>query len=245
MVAPPTIKQIDQRYNLVLSNKVIYDGGTNSIRACKSSHCKQALVAKMINYHEPDLVQMLEREAQYATKIVHANIVKFHGTIAHNDAPVLIYDRFKYNLDDAIHACRRPSKEKRIQMCIDLLDAVAWMHALDTCHTAITTKHVLVKTSYPWIIRVPYAEQCLITNLAHAHTPMTPFQAKQDMIALTHIICCIMYWDKITAPHPDWLDTFHSKNDRAVAFMQAVSNYDSFASAVDWARECKRSVDTH
>jgi hypothetical protein len=189
------------------------------------------------------MLRLFEREASFATSLTHPHIVRFHGAAQLHDSPVLIYDRYKYSLDEAIAACRRPSKDKRIAMAIHLLDAVAWMHALNVAHTALSMQHVLVRVSYPWIIRVPYAEECFVSNLAYSAKPMTRHDARQDMLALTHLICCIMYWERIQTPDPDWLDTFHSKHAKSRKFMRAVQAHDSYASAVDWARDCKRSVE--
>ena len=69
---------------------------------------------------------------------------------------MLVFDRYSFSLKQAILQCRKPSKERRISMAQDILEGVAWMHALSYAHTKLSLDHCLCQVTYPLLVKIGF-----------------------------------------------------------------------------------------
>lgn len=132
-----------------------------------------------------------------ATFLHHEKIASFFGiTSIETSQTALVYEKYDMDLERAISTCRKPSKEDRISMARDVLEGLAWIHALNHCHTALAPPHILCRVSYPLLVKVGFPKSCLISNVAYA-TQSTEEAFRRDLNQYAWIATCILYWDLV------------------------------------------------
>lgn len=231
-------RKVDPSIRLRISkSKYLSDHGSFSIQVCKSKQIQSKLVAKTTRWQDATMTALLEREASAATMLTHPRIAHFFGSTQHNDKQYLIYKRYDMTLEEAIRTCRKPSKEERIAMATHLVEAVAHIHSFHLSHTTLTLDHVLVRATYPWIVRVPYVKEAFVGNLAYT-TESTRDTIAKDLRDLAYLIACIMYWNKIDPKQvAEWIRTFRSRHADSIQFVKLLVTLDSYDSARDLFRE--------
>lgn len=233
-----TSRSLDPSARVRISkSKFLSDHGSFSIQSCKSKQIQCKLVAKTIRWTDASMTALLEREASAATLLTHPRIAHFFGSMQHNDKQYLIYKRYDMTLEEAIRTCRKPSKEERIAMATHLVEAIAHIHSFNMSHTTLTLDHVLVRTTFPWIVRVPYVKEAFVSNLAYA-TESTRESTARDMRDLAYLIACVMYWNKIDPKQVgEWIRTFRSRHTDSIQFVKLLVNLEAYDSARDLFRE--------
>jgi hypothetical protein len=207
---------------------LVHDSGAYSITVGLCSKVAQPLVVKRSKWRDADLEAQLVQEARMATALRHNKIAAFQGLVRdETHGPMLVYERYSMTLKQAIVSCRKPSKDTRIQLALDLLEAVAWVHALSYTHGSIDLDHCYCRVTYPYVLKFGVPRECFLGNLSHC-TPIeapvagspadasTLVAVRDDVDDYAWAAACILYWDVLRRRDAhEWIDTYATRHAKA------------------------------
>ena len=119
-----------------LSRHLLCDTGPFSIHAASSPVIREPIAVKTPKWPDADLHRSLHHESAMLALLNHDRIVKSHGLLP-GAQPMLVLKKYDADLSRTLVECHKPSKARRISMAHDVLDGLAWMHALNYAHNAL------------------------------------------------------------------------------------------------------------